>query len=147
MAKIKSGINNLSSNTLTIGDNKSTTDKAIAIQKGDGYYPSLIYNKTTQLWQFANDGYTPYNIFRTNLTSYSSGDLLYAIDPTVIGNIPIGGDGYVMRVSGGIPTWLEGNVGPTLFQSPFASTPLPPLQNGFVLVKSVKSQPEGFSDT
>jgi hypothetical protein len=59
----------------------------------------------------------------TGLTSYTTGDTLYASAPNVLSTLPIGTTGQVLTVIGGIPTWatnpgttdwsLTGNTGLT----------------------------------
>lgn len=41
----------------------------------------------------------------TGITGYTAGDLLYATNATTLSKLGIGTNGYVLTVSGGVPTW------------------------------------------
>lgn len=41
----------------------------------------------------------------TNITSYTSGDMIYASGTTTLSKLGIGTDGQILTISGGIPTW------------------------------------------
>ncbi|KKU55709.1 MAG: hypothetical protein UX78_C0017G0012, partial [Candidatus Amesbacteria bacterium GW2011_GWA2_47_11] len=45
----------------------------------------------------------------TNLTSYTTGDILYASDTNTLAKLPIGSSGQSLTVSGGIPAWASGS--------------------------------------
>ncbi len=47
----------------------------------------------------------------TGQTGYAIGNLLYASSPTALAKLPIGTNGYVLTVSGGLPTWMPGGSG------------------------------------
>src|SRR5882672_7855850 len=49
----------------------------------------------------------------TNITSYTTGDLLYASSSTVLAKLPIGTNGQVLTLSGGLPIWQTGGGGGT----------------------------------
>lgn len=44
----------------------------------------------------------------TAFTSYAKGDLIYASDVDILSKLPIGAEGKVLNITGGVPTW--GNV-------------------------------------
>ena len=46
----------------------------------------------------------------TGLTSYTAGDMLYATASNTLSTVPIGSDGQVLEVSGGVPTWATNSV-------------------------------------
>ena len=41
----------------------------------------------------------------TNLTTYTTGDLIYATATNVLGKLAVGTNGFVLKVSAGVPTW------------------------------------------
>ena len=47
----------------------------------------------------------------TGLSSYNAGDMLYATAPNVLGPLPIGTNGQMLSVSGGVPTWITPGMG------------------------------------
>ncbi len=47
----------------------------------------------------------------TGQTGYAIGNLLYASSPTALAKLPIGTNGYVLTVSGGLPAWLPNSAG------------------------------------
>ncbi len=51
----------------------------------------------------------------TGISSYSKGDILYASASGVLSTLPVGGEGQVLVVSGGVPTWgaVTGGTGGT----------------------------------
>jgi len=70
----------------------------------------LTAGVTTGYWDETKGG--------TGLTTYTTGDLLYADGTNSLGKLTIGSDGYVMRVTSGLPYWdspswtvLEGGTG------------------------------------
>lgn len=57
----------------------------------------LTAGVTTGYWDETKGG--------TGLTSYATGDVLYADGVNSLGKLTIGSDGYVMRVASGLPYW------------------------------------------
>ena len=53
----------------------------------------------------------PVNRGGTGLTSYTTGDLLYASSSTVLSKINIGSANQVLTVSGGVPSWQNATGG------------------------------------
>lgn len=53
----------------------------------------------------------------TGLTSYAVGDLLYASATTTLASLPIGSEGQVLTVSGGVPVWAADLSGVTSFSA------------------------------
>ena len=53
----------------------------------------------------------------TNITTYTTGDILYASATNVLSKIGIGGAGTVLTVSGGIPAWAASTGGVTSFSA------------------------------
>jgi len=49
----------------------------------------------------------------TNLSSYTTGDLLYASGASALASLGIGTAGYLLTVSGGLPAWLSPTTLPT----------------------------------
>ena len=49
----------------------------------------------------------------TGITSYTTGDILYASGSTTLSKRAIGTTGQVLTVSGGVPVWASGTPGPT----------------------------------
>lgn len=47
----------------------------------------------------------------TNITTYATGDLLYASATNTLGKITVGGNGQVLTVSGGVPSWQNSPAG------------------------------------
>jgi len=45
----------------------------------------------------------------TGLSTYTTGDLIYASGSTTLSTIGIGANGYILTVSGGLPTWQPAN--------------------------------------
>lgn len=41
----------------------------------------------------------------TNITTYTAGDMLYASATNVLSKLAIGTNGFVLKISGGVPTW------------------------------------------
>lgn len=60
----------------------------------------------------------------TGITSYATGDLLYASATNTLSKITAGTNGYVLTMSGGIPAWVASNGGVTSFSG--GSTGLTP---------------------
>lgn len=76
----------------------------------------------------------------TNLTSYTTGDLIYASSSSVLSKLGVGTNGYVLTVSGGLPTW-QVNVASSplttkgdIYVYSVTNTRLPVGTNGFQLV-------------
>lgn len=63
---------------------------------------ALTGNVTSGSWQGSVIGAT---FGGTGIASYAVGDLLYASTTAALSRLPIGGDAYVLIVSGGVPTW------------------------------------------
>jgi len=55
--------------------------------------PSIIWGATT----ISQGG--------TNITSYTTGDIIYAISQYVLGKLGIGANGQFLTITGGVPTW------------------------------------------
>lgn len=53
----------------------------------------------------------------TAITSYTTGDILYASGAGVLSKLPIGTAGQVLQVSGGLPTWGASSSGVTTFSA------------------------------
>lgn len=47
----------------------------------------------------------------TNITSYTTGDIIYASSSSVLAKLPVGTNGQVLTLSGGLPTWQTGGGG------------------------------------
>ena len=47
----------------------------------------------------------------TGQSGYTIGDILYASSPTALSKLPIGTNGYVLTVAGGLPTWVASGGG------------------------------------
>lgn len=76
----------------------------------------------------------------TNLTSYTTGDLIYASSSSVLSKLGVGTNGYVLTMSGGLPTW-QVNVASSplttkgdIYVYSVTNTRLPVGTNGFQLV-------------
>lgn len=48
----------------------------------------------------------------TGQSSYAVGDILYASAPTVLTKLPVGANGTVLTVVGGVPAWTAGGIPP-----------------------------------
>lgn len=51
------------------------------------------------------DGYWKESKGGTNINSYATGDIIYASAPNTLSKLPASSDGYVLELSGGVPTW------------------------------------------
>jgi hypothetical protein len=71
----------------------------------------------------------------TGLSSYTTGDMLYASAPNVLAPLNIGTNGQMLTVSGGLPTWVTPGMGGTVtsvgltaptsvFNSPATNSPI-----------------------
>jgi len=45
----------------------------------------------------------------TGQTTYATGDLLYASAANTLSKLPLGTSGYVLTISGGLPSWQNPN--------------------------------------
>ena len=91
-----------------------------------GNKPALRYESATGVWKISNDGAsfnqilttaTPLDLANiiagalpashggTGIASYLGGDILFASDSTTLASLPIGTDGYCLKVRDGIPSW------------------------------------------
>lgn len=53
----------------------------------------------------------------TNITSYATGDILYASGTNTLANLTAGTNGYVLTLAAGVPTWASSTGGVTSFQT------------------------------
>jgi hypothetical protein len=53
----------------------------------------------------------------TNITSYATGDILYASGANTLANLTAGTNGYVLTLAAGVPTWASSTGGVTSFQT------------------------------
>ena len=117
-------------NIYTVGDilysNTTTTlaklaDIAIGnalISGGVGVAPSYgkigLTTHVTGTLPIANGG--------TNITTYTTGDIVYCSAANVLSNLPIGTAGQVLTISGGLPTWANSTGGVTTMGANVAAT-------------------------
>jgi hypothetical protein len=53
----------------------------------------------------------------TGLTSYTTGDIIYASATNTLSKLAVGTNGYILTLSGGVPTWAANTGGVTSFQT------------------------------
>ncbi len=58
----------------------------------------------------------------TGLTSYNTGDLIYANSSSTLTNLPIGSTGQVLTVQGGVPVWTSAVCAACLVQNPTSNS-------------------------
>ena len=73
------------------------------------------YHLTSAGYTWLNDGYVvgywDYDKGGTGLTSYTTGDILYASASNTLSKLPVSTDGYVLTLSSGVPIWQEASGG------------------------------------
>ena len=74
-------------------------EKAIVVWNGSDFVKvaSTVITNLTGTLPIANGG--------TNLTTYTSGDVLYASSTNTLSKLNIGSSGQILTVSGGMPAW------------------------------------------
>lgn len=73
----------------------------------------------------------------TNITTYTTGDILYASGTNTLSQLPIGSSNQVLTVSGGLPAWTTtpSNNASYVYTSAGSGTWTPPSVGTFVLVR------------
>jgi len=70
----------------------------------DGYY-HFTNQEHTWLQDGYTDGYWDVNKGGTGITSFVTGDIIYADSADNLNNLSIGDDGYILTVDSGLPVW------------------------------------------
>lgn len=124
------------SNDLTVGGT-TTTQSAVVSGALTAASGSITGNLavggtiTSGLWHGTTIG-VAYG--GTGLTSYAVGDLLYASGTTTLASLPVGAEGYVLTVVGGLPAWAADTSGVTSFSAGTTGlTPSSPTTGAVVL--------------
>lgn len=72
----------------------------------DGYY-HLTNSEQVWLTDGYDDGYWNIDKGGTSITTYTKGDILYSSNNNILSKLPIGGDGYVLSILSGLPSWTD----------------------------------------
>lgn len=115
--KQKTGVNlefkkiNAGSNKITITDDTGNSEVDVDVAEAN-----LTHNNIGGNLSVSKGG--------TNLTSYTSGDILYATGATTLAKLAIGSTNQVLTVSGALPAWVTGGggAGDTTAQIPSAQS-------------------------
>ncbi len=96
-----------------------TNGSGVVSQTGAGTSTTILHGGTSPAYSAVSltadiTGTLPIANGGTNITSYTTGDLLYASSSTVISKLAIGSTGNVLTVSGGIPSWSASFSGTTV---------------------------------
>lgn len=86
----------------------------LAINITDG---KLFYKDNAAAVQVIGWKTTPATAGGTGQTTYTTGDLLYASATNTLSKLAAGTNGYVLTMSGGVPTWAANTGGVTSFQT------------------------------
>lgn len=74
----------------------------------DGYVLTLVSGVPAWAAAYGGGGGGIYSGTGTAFTSYATGDLIYASATNVLSKLPVGVDGKVLMISGGVPIWGAG---------------------------------------
>lgn len=94
--------------------NTNLANGELAINITDG---KLFYKDNTSTVQVIGWLTTPATAGGTGQTTYTTGDLLYASATNTLSKLAAGTNGYVLTMSGGVPTWAANTGGVTSFQT------------------------------
>ena len=79
---------------------------------------TIVYNSSTSLWEKNTvsltagvNGTLPIANGGTNLTSYATGDIIYASATNTLSKLTAGTNGYVLTLASGVPTWAASSGG------------------------------------
>jgi len=94
--------------------NTNLANGELAINVTDG---KLFYKDNSNAVQVIAWKTTPTTAGGTGLTTYTTGDLLYASATNTLSKLAVGTNGYVLTLSGGLPTWAASTGGVTSFSA------------------------------
>ncbi len=92
----------------TSGTNLTTTEAGAVEYDGSHlYFTAANAGTRYQLDQQSISGTVPIASGGTNITSYTTGDILYASATNVLSKLPIGSTGKKLTVVAGVPAWVD----------------------------------------
>ena len=103
-----------STTTTAVPVNTNLANGELAINITDG---KLFYKDNGGTVQVIGWKTTPTTAGGTGLTTYTTGDLLYASATNTLSKLAVGTNGYVLTLSGGLPTWAASTGGVTSFNA------------------------------